>query len=510
METTPIAAVKSSVSTFEQGTLTNLLPFSLPDFTRVSWVSDRAQSVWGPRIDRIKKAWFELEWMSVSAGLRRCAITTISPEEFLLVGPRWAESGLNATPLEIQGVSQYSYSSTPVRAELGLPYVFRVVLGDPKYVAKFKTAWDSCADEEMGAMLGYPCCCSHFFKHTWVDRRLTDTTWAMALNGSTVANTARQIEVNSSPLTNILWRWTGIRAVFHLPCGFHCPTTERTARLILELGSSQGYKDEMEWLLNILSWPVEWSALHGIAEIKTPILKVTTRTDATAVKYVVRRAGTGYPEEGPNGTNFPYRRPQLFNISGSAAYQRGIANPLIDRANPPSWYALDNGFPSVSAMEDAHNPMVALTSGVLQGAQGRVLDLGCGNGALLKRLSESRPAVEMFGIDLERVRILHARQLNPRFSNNFIIGDMFTSTAFWENEFVYDLAILMPGRLLEVSSDEAAALLTRLRMRSKRLAVYAYGDWLTRYNGLAELSHQAGLAILDLKPGATVAFATVK
>ena len=32
--------------------------------------------------------------------------------------------------------------------------------------------------------------------------------------------------------------------------------------------------------MEILSWPVEWSVLHGIAEIKTPIFRVISRSDA--------------------------------------------------------------------------------------------------------------------------------------------------------------------------------------------------------------------------------------
>ena len=32
------------------------LPHVLPDFTRVSWVSDRARAVWEPRVSRIGSA----------------------------------------------------------------------------------------------------------------------------------------------------------------------------------------------------------------------------------------------------------------------------------------------------------------------------------------------------------------------------------------------------------------------------------------------------------------------
>jgi hypothetical protein len=202
------------------------------------------------------------------SGLRRCAITTASPKDFLVVGPKWAELSLTAMPLEIQQLSQYSSASTPGQPAPGRPYVFRFALGDPKSVAQFKIAWDSGANEEIAVLLGYPGCCYRFFHQICVEQAFTDPTWAMGLNGGGVRSAAGVIDVKSSHLTNILWRWMGVRSVFHSPCSFHCHATEQAARLLLELGSNLGYQDEMEWMSEILSWPIEWSALHGIAEIK--------------------------------------------------------------------------------------------------------------------------------------------------------------------------------------------------------------------------------------------------
>ena len=80
----------------------------------------------------------------------------------------------------------------------------------------------------------------------------------------------------------------------------------------------------MDWLLEILSWPIEWSALHGIAEIKTPVLKASTRTDAAPCKYTVRRQGDNYPLEGIRGLNFPYRLPPQRILNGSRELQRDL------------------------------------------------------------------------------------------------------------------------------------------------------------------------------------------
>ena len=49
---------------------------------------------------------------------------------------------------------------------------------------------------------------------------------------------------------------------------------------------------------------MSWSALHGIAEVKTPVLKASTRTDATAHEFIVRRHGRRLPAEAGPASGF--------------------------------------------------------------------------------------------------------------------------------------------------------------------------------------------------------------
>ena len=282
-----------------------MLAVSMPDFTRMSWVSEEAKQTWEPRLKRIADAWSEVEWRSVASSVRRCALTVVGSHDFVSRAGRWAEHGLNAMPLEIQGLSQYSYASTNVREEAGKPFAYRIVLGKPPNVTRFKRAFDAHDDAEMARLLGYPSCCSAFFRNVWVDRALVDTTWSMAEASGGRREGERWIEIDGPDECNILWRWMGVRAVPHMPCRFDCARTLRFAGRLLDLACRSGYGREMAWLREILSWPVEWSALHGIAEIKTPILRVATRTIPTAQEHVVRRQGHGFPSAGTRGVGFP-------------------------------------------------------------------------------------------------------------------------------------------------------------------------------------------------------------
>jgi len=112
----------------------------------------------------------------------------------------------------------------------------------------------------------------------------------------------------------------------------------------------------------VLSWPVEWSALHGAAEIRYPVVKVVTRTGYSADKRVVQRTGTTYPAEGARGLVFPYTEAEM-------------RSPR------------DNGFPTVAAQDAAHRMILeALRASP---PKGLVLDLGAGNGLLLQRIADT-------------------------------------------------------------------------------------------------------------------------
>ena len=147
-----------------------------------------------------------------------------------------------------------------------------------------------------------------------INERILDPTWQIACSLREEGEN-RNVEVNCSPVTNTLWRRADIAATFHLPCRFDCLDTVRLGEQLVALGCRSGFSDEMEWLMEILSWPVEWSTLHGIAEIKTPIFRLIIDSVATSYKYTVRIKGDKYPLEGAIGQSFPYSESILCSSS---------------------------------------------------------------------------------------------------------------------------------------------------------------------------------------------------
>jgi len=161
-------------------------------------------------------------------------------------------------------------------------------------------------------------------------------------------------------------------------------------------------------------------------------------------------------------------------------------------------------------MDRAHEPVLKAANVVLAQNPGMVLDLGCGNGALLKKLLDANPSIIPFGIDIEASRIAHAHGLLPTFTDNLVAGDLFDTESVWVEGRRYGMALLMPGRLLEVTPDKAARLRSRLQAQCDRILIYTYGDyWLARHGSLEVLAKAAGLEVVDVGKDSIVGFARI-
>ncbi|MGH3831247.1 MAG: hypothetical protein ACRDRS_12515 [Pseudonocardiaceae bacterium] len=91
-----------------------------------------------------------------------------------------------------------------------------------------------------------------------------------------------------------------------MPCTLlcqHAATTQRNIRACLRPDSSA---PDLDWFDELDHTPVEWSSLHGIAEIKTPVFKLTQPTTGYAEKLLVRIPGSTQPAGAAKGLRFPY------------------------------------------------------------------------------------------------------------------------------------------------------------------------------------------------------------
>lgn len=321
-------------------------------FTRTAWSSAAAQAVWEPRITAISRAWLDVELRSVADGFRQAALVFGSP----------------AFEAERDRLRLQQIEVAPNR------YAVAKSISEARQLAQAYSARD---DKAVGVWLGFPECCISFFDALWNRDRKTDTTLSMAG------------DLNHAPIScNILGRWLGVRFVPHLPCSWSCQKSMALASWWWELWPQR----EAAWAREYLDWPVRYSSLHGIAIITNPIVKIVADTDYEPRERRLDRSGHLYPAEAPHGLGFPFQRPAFVPIT----QLQGFKDSVAAASRRDSW--LENGFPTEASMEAAH--AMVLHALATSAPQGMVLDLGCGNGQLLRRIREIF-GVEVCGLEVD-------------------------------------------------------------------------------------------------------------
>ncbi|ADP83665.1 radical SAM protein [Pseudofrankia inefficax] len=138
-------------------------------------------------------------------------------------------------------------------------------------------------------------------------------TYGAAVDGPT------QVDVPADAI-NLLWWRLGIVPVGHPPCSPACAESLALAANRRAAAVQAGI-DGLAALDEVLAWPAEWSALHGVAELRAPLLRLTYPVAYTPRRLTVRFDGPARPADRAVGLNFPYR------LSPTAAPRRAAPSP---------------------------------------------------------------------------------------------------------------------------------------------------------------------------------------
>jgi hypothetical protein len=426
----------------------------LPDWTRWAWASLIEREWWSPIFTAVSNGWHEVERLSVVEGVRSAARTNVDDAEEFLNAFQWArEHGIICIPIaRVPKINNYSSISVPSASAQNGPvdYGYQILYVHPD---RYKDAYDlSTNDEKLGELLGYPTCCREAFKQTW-GKGQVDSTWEQSLEGT---------QPNGPVESTTIRRWMGIRYVSHMPCTHNCGASVEIGKRMYDVGMKYGLTEEMLAIREILNWPVKWSRLFGIAEIMSPALKISTRSDWTPYKQSFERQGV-------------YMKPQK------------------------TWWT-DNGFNSAAGMRQAHKEMIETLYHKLP-KNARVLDLGCGNGMLLRRLTIYRPDIRIAGVDSNAAAIQNAQQ--PIDLRSKFWADTIQHGAW--RDWNATAVLYNPARLLEMSSADAQ----RVREWVNKIPVqfpYVYGDWQqkTGLSTLCETTQLSAPIILSTSPNLEV------
>lgn len=453
----------------------------LPDWTRVQWTSIENKIKYEPIISKINKAWVHIERMSVVHDLRESTLDIIRPSELSSLIEEYKQHGVHVVPIGKKSLTPEYSNDTIKPRNLNRHDLFVVFTKSEELAEKWFNIWNrtySNKGADIGALLNYPSCCIKHYEKYAIQHRYLDTTWITATDKVVLNDTDYTVHIKSDtpPESNVLWRWQGIKLVSHMPCSFNCTHTEEIGLKMAELGRQLGYEEEIKWIYEFLSWPIEWSALHGIAEIRTPINKVSSRTDMTPIKYSVQKLSDTYPEDGASGITYPYnqKKIKIKPITQTLSFKKSLEDVAL-------WE--ENGFRYKEAMDHFHQVILDAIGDMKYIPAGNVLDLGCGNGVLLGRVVGNRQDLLPHGVEMDKQRCLSAAT-NIHWGV-FTLGTLYDLDTWKEP--TYSLVLLMPGRLLETTRVTAEQVRKQLYDKTDLLLINLTCDWTQQYGSIENI-----------------------
>lgn len=283
------------------------LDFRLPPFLRMAWATAAARGRWAGPLNRLVDEVRRAEWLSVAAGLRSAALMVVPKAEASALASEWSASDLISRLLGQDDAAQIRALTGKTPYDSSLHDVHLVTRRER--MQHLEAIWHRADLVEIACWLGYPACCAAFLRTATLQQRALDTTWAM-VEGNTYAENGVQVADLFDAAVNPLLTALGLRAIPHRPCSFCCQETQRLASDYRQLTAHADSPPVQDTLEAVLNWPVEWSTLHGIVEVRLPILKLCYDGDATATAYKVRLTGGALPEHAAQGLEFLYQPPR--------------------------------------------------------------------------------------------------------------------------------------------------------------------------------------------------------
>ncbi|QRY55975.1 hypothetical protein [Sphingobacterium siyangense] len=289
------------------------LDFKLPDFNRISWVSEELRSKWESTIETLPKVIDSVFLHREITDAVPIQIKSVSANDIFDYKKKIYSIGLFAEQLTELPKSILFYFGLKEK-EAGYYYI---IIGLRSHVLSFMRGIKDSNLELIADYLHH-----ETFKY-WRDyatHQLLDSTWSFFTE---IDMKEGKLIAQDNTLLNPCWRNCGISSVPYNPALLDCGYGLQVASAIQSVAKKNLQELHNAWY-ELLSWPVEWSALHGIAEVKTPIFKMVYNTDTTAGKYTLQLQSDTYPENGLRGLLFPYKKPKKLYYTESKHAAAGV------------------------------------------------------------------------------------------------------------------------------------------------------------------------------------------
>ncbi len=272
-----------------------VLPYEIPPFKTIAWVSDETRNIWMPRFEKISKAIMVISLEAIKTGAL--------PYQYLII-----EGWMYFELLEMAIENDITVKATFLGDEnVKGPIYYEVLMASQE--VNIDTISSNCCLECTQTVRN-----NNRKEHIWEAAKLS------------THHTLEEAQITLTPEadTSVFWQRFFVTVGHQHRCRLDCKAHAKRQQKCITLMKTMGYEEESNWLTKIYSWPLAWNANHGICELRTPIVKLAYDTDATATTHTVHIEGSLYPEEGAPGNRFPYRQRTFLRITDSKSFKAGL------------------------------------------------------------------------------------------------------------------------------------------------------------------------------------------
>jgi len=273
--------------------------FNSPAFTTVAWVSDQSKNVWEPRLKQVNDAIIHTILKTVENGIHSVM--------------KFQVQKTHETRIQLLSANYNLIVKTIKETKEGKRSSYTSILVSSLEGEESKT--DSLSKQSN--------CCHAITTETFVRNR-KEQIWETAFTGSYDILGEETIQLPHTSQKGDLWRKLIVYPFTGQFCSFFCENRDDLEKEFMAQMRLAGYEEEFQWLQELYSWPIEWSANHGICELRTPILKCCYETDWTSKEYRVQITGEDYPDEGMEGLRFPYQKRSFLRITDSKSFKKNL------------------------------------------------------------------------------------------------------------------------------------------------------------------------------------------
>ncbi|MEG3151091.1 hypothetical protein U1769_14455 [Sphingomonas sp. ZT3P38] len=446
---------------------------------RLSYASSRTRTIWEPRLARLAAAAVETELHLIAAGRIGAGVIWCSYAALPGFVERLQALGLarkaGRPTLRAIEIGDGAGNRADPLTQMTFPFVVAKSASEAAWLSREE-------DASIAAALagGYPPCCAQ----AWIARIRGGASDPLA------ALLADRAWADHPAATGVMMGAMGFGPVRHLPCGPDCTASHKLADDFLATMRALGWRDEADWLADMVQWRARASVAAGVAQVETGAFRFIHLSDSQSPPPPPVTSGALVPEGAPAGLSSIFAAPTMPDRVRALPGAGDLA--VADDSHVAA------GFATRFAQRSRWSCILWEQSALIRKSK-TAIHLGCGNGLLLELLAQSRPSLRICGMEADRAAAALARDRLGEGRAMIVEADWMAEASGWrEAADRYDLVLVDPEPLLALSGAARDAIVAGLTALGRSIVPLASDRALRRFGSLEAMATMLGMT---LEPG---------